>query len=127
MNSKHFFDEEYGSTQKNIRGRVLINPDTYQVTHKLFVEYENGFESEIEIKRSADLRNHSPTGFNWGYGGIGPAQAALAILLEVCNDDVIAMAHYQDFKWEYIAKAPHKGFKLCVSCIKQWLSEKEEV
>jgi hypothetical protein len=27
-----------------------------------------------------DLRNHSPTGFEWGYGGSGPAQLALAIL-----------------------------------------------
>ena len=27
-----------------------------------------------------DLRNHSPTGFAWGYGGSGPSQLALAIL-----------------------------------------------
>lgn len=27
-----------------------------------------------------DLFNHSPTGFEWGYGGSGPAQLALAIL-----------------------------------------------
>jgi hypothetical protein len=27
-----------------------------------------------------DLWNHSPTGFEWGYGGSGPAQLALAIL-----------------------------------------------
>jgi Family of unknown function (DUF6166) len=25
-----------------------------------------------------DLWNHSPTGFEWGYGGSGPAQLALA-------------------------------------------------
>ena len=25
-----------------------------------------------------DLFNHSPTGFEWGYGGSGPAQTALA-------------------------------------------------
>lgn len=27
-----------------------------------------------------DLWDHSPTGFEWGYGGSGPAQTALAIL-----------------------------------------------
>jgi hypothetical protein len=27
-----------------------------------------------------DLMNHSPLGFQWGYGGSGPAQLALAIL-----------------------------------------------
>lgn len=25
-----------------------------------------------------NLRNHSPNGFNWGYGGSGPAQLSLA-------------------------------------------------
>src|SRR6516225_2178066 len=35
-----------------------------------------------------ELRNHSPTGFEWGYGGSGPAQLALAILAEhLGNDD----------------------------------------
>src|SRR5262245_22144387 len=29
-----------------------------------------------------ELRNHSPTGFEWGYGGSGPAQLALALLVD---------------------------------------------
>lgn len=29
-----------------------------------------------------DVYNHSPTGFEWGYGGSGPAQTALAILCD---------------------------------------------
>jgi len=29
-----------------------------------------------------EIRNHSPTGFNWGYSGSGPAQLALAILAD---------------------------------------------
>src|SRR5205823_6333568 len=28
-----------------------------------------------------DLRNHSPTGFEWGYAGSGPAQLSLALLI----------------------------------------------
>ena len=31
---------------------------------------------------SQAVRNHSPTGFAWGYGGSGPAQLALAILID---------------------------------------------
>src|SRR5204863_5783137 len=31
--------------------------------------------------RSQRVINHSPDGFAWGYGGSGPAQLALAILL----------------------------------------------
>ena len=30
-----------------------------------------------------DLFNHSPTGFEWGYAGSGPAQLALALLADM--------------------------------------------
>ena len=51
-----------------------------------------------------ELRNHSPTGFEWGYGGSGPAQPALAILAEHLGDDDAALNLYQDFKWACIAQ-----------------------
>lgn len=34
----------------------------------------------IDPAESLAVRNHSPTGFAWGYGGSGPAQLALAVL-----------------------------------------------
>ena len=37
-----------------------------------------------------DLRNHSPTGLNWAYGGSGPAQLALALLADALGPDVNA-------------------------------------
>ena len=49
-----------------------------------------------------DLRNHSPTGFEWGYGGSGPAQLALAILAD-CLGDEAALRQYQEFKRSIIA------------------------
>ncbi|HJT79504.1 MAG TPA: DUF6166 domain-containing protein, partial [Gemmataceae bacterium] len=33
-----------------------------------------------------DLRNHSPTGLEWGYAGSGPAQLALALAADVLRD-----------------------------------------
>jgi hypothetical protein len=50
-----------------------------------------------------DVCNHSPTGFAWGYGGSGPAQLALALLLDATGDADLARAHYQTFKRECIA------------------------
>ena len=38
-----------------------------------------------------DLWNHSPTGFEWGYGGSGPAQLALAILADHLRDNETAL------------------------------------
>jgi len=52
---------------------------------------------------SRKLRNHSPTGFEWGYGGSGPAQLALGLLLDATGDPVIALSHYQRFKFEVVA------------------------
>ena len=57
----------------------------------------------LEPGRSLKLRNHSPTGFSWGYGGSGPAQLALALLLDVTDSEQVALASYQQFKWDTVA------------------------
>ena len=45
-----------------------------------------------------DVRNHSPTGFAWGYSGSGPAQLALALLLDATGDVELSLRHYQELK-----------------------------
>ena len=52
-------------------------------------------------------REHSPNGFNWGYGGSGPAQLALAIMVNEYGRDLDEHpVHYQAFKWKVIANLP---------------------
>ena len=53
-----------------------------------------------------DLWNHSPSGFEWGYCGSGPAQLALAILADHCGDDEQALNLYQRFKWAVVVELP---------------------
>jgi len=60
----------------------------------------------LDPRPSQQLINHSPDGFNWGYGGSGPSQLALAILLDHFHDPILARKYYQDFKWELISKLP---------------------
>ena len=55
-----------------------------------------------------DLSNHSPDHFEWGYGGSGPAQLALAILADHLADDEEALLFYQRFKWAVIADLPRQ-------------------
>jgi Family of unknown function (DUF6166) len=43
--------------------------------------------------------NHSPTGFEWGYGGSGPAQLALALLLDTGLPAELATRLHQHFKF----------------------------
>lgn len=59
-----------------------------------------------------DLWNHSPTGFEWGYGGSGPAQLALALLAEHLGDNDRTLELHQEFKWAVVAKLPRRGWTL---------------
>lgn len=63
----------------------------------------DGMPSRISPKPSQRLWNHSPDGFQWGYGGSGPAQLALALLLDATTDPDIARTLHQAFKWEFIS------------------------
>lgn len=53
-------------------------------------------------ERSQKVKNHSPDGFNWGYSGSGPAQLALAVVLECTGKP----DGYQEFKSKVIASLP---------------------
>ena len=52
-----------------------------------------------------ELRNHSPTGFEWGYPGSGPAQLALAMCAELV-DDWHAQRAYQLVKGWLVTAIP---------------------
>ncbi len=59
-----------------------------------------------------DLRNHSPTGFEWGYGGSGPAQLALALAADVLGDDDAALGVYQRLKFRLVGRLPAESWTL---------------
>jgi hypothetical protein len=69
-------------------------------------------------------RNHSPTGFAWGYGGSGPSQTALAILLDFTGDAAFAERHYQAFKREFIATADKDRFLIYGEQVAAFVREK---
>ena len=75
---------------------------------------------------------HSPTGFEWGYAGSGPADLALNILALVVSPKEANRFH-QDFKRERIATMPHDGGRIALLDVRVWLDkqydavEKEEL
>jgi len=69
---------------------------------------------------------HSPTGFEWGYGGSGPADAALNILYAVTQDKEVADRYYQEFKWDFISIAPEQGAIIPRRAILRWLKRKQK-
>lgn len=58
---------------------------------------QSGLEKPRKLRLRLDLSRHSPTGFEWGYGGSGPAQLALALLADALNDKEAIQLH-QRFK-----------------------------
>lgn len=60
----------------------------------------------LDPRPSQKLYNHSPDGFEWGYGGSGPSQLALAILLDYTQDKNMALGYYQQFKDFFVAALP---------------------
>ena len=58
-----------------------------------------------------DLRRHSD-GLNWGYGGSGPTQLALALAADVLGDDEAAQDVHQRLKTRLVAALPKDGWSL---------------
>lgn len=76
------------------------------VNHHTVIVEETGIGegiSYLDPRRSLKLRNHSPTGFSWSYCGSGPAQLALALLLDVTQNEELALEHYQTFKFDQVS------------------------
>ena len=73
-----------------------------------------------------DLGNHSPSGFEWGYAGSGPAQLSLAILADHCGNDEQAFNFHHRFKWAVVAELPRRRWTLTSPEIEQVLHNMRE-
>ena len=84
----------------------------------------DGSTTQLKPERSQAVINHSPDGFNWGYGGSGAGQLALAILLEITNNEAVTLAYYQDFKGQFIAtiNSQHTDWEIHEEEIIAWLA-----
>ena len=83
-----------------------------------------GEPTELSPEPSQKLCNHSPDGFNWGYGGSGLAQTSLALLLDATTDPEMALAYYQQFKWDKVA-GWGKEWKITRGEILSWIAWKQ--
>jgi hypothetical protein len=75
----------------------------------------------FDLDPCLDLKNHSPTGFEWGYQGSGPAQLALAILADYLADDTLALEYYQDFKRDTISRIESDAWVLTLDHLQQYM------
>ena len=74
-------------------------------------------EAHVSVPHAA---RHSPTGIEWGYGGSGPADLALSVLLAL-TDEQAANALYHRFKHEVVAAVPEDGGVLRAADVRRWV------
>jgi len=82
--------------------------------------------SGINVPTTKNLEHrvfHSPDGFNWGYGGSGPADLARSILWDYLGRKPEAFL-YQEFKRDFVSKWGNEWF-ITNKEIKQWIESKE--
>ena len=105
--------------------RFLMKP-SFKTAMKQYEGIREGYAvtvrvNGIRLNPRNDLWNHSPTGFEWGYGGSGPAQLALAILADHCGNDEQAFNFHHRFKWTVIAGLPKRHWTLTTLEVEQAL------
>ena len=80
--------------------------------------------SPLPLQPSLLVRQHSPTGFEWGYMGSGPSQLALALLLDATGSAERSARLYQHFKMAYVAGWGDR-WELPVAALDAWIKEAE--
>ena len=79
------------------------------------VKIVNGRQSPLP-----HLVHHSLSGFEWGYGGNGPADLARSIVGDVLGTTTPDPAIYQAFKWDFVAKWGSQ-WEISLEEVKNWL------
>lgn len=78
----------------------------------------------LDPARSLRVWAHSPTGFAWGYGGSGPAQLALALLLDVGLPKDLAIELHHPLLWDHVRTwISASPFSFSGSKLLRWVAE----
>lgn len=100
---------------KAIRAMLRRYPDGHLESH--------ASESWLPLAPSLKEVNHSPTGFEWGYGGSGPHQLAFAILLDLGFEAGTCHRLYAEFCRQLIASAPRGNWCITDRFVREWVNQ----
>lgn len=89
------------------------------------VTVTQGGQPSRELPLHLAIRNHSPTGFEWGYGGSGPAQLALALCVEVAGRHR-AERSYQSVKDRLVATIQEDAWMMSGASVLDAIEQAEQ-
>lgn len=107
----------------------------------IILEHRYHKDGSVEVWTNVPhkVMEHSPTGFEWGFGGSGPADLALNIVETIlfrlgwqgervpCYDGscyALAYTLHQDFKWQFIATAGMDGAVISYDKARRWVQDR---
>lgn len=112
----------------DMQARIEARRNDDETDYFPYADGDNIFIREEDRRIKTNVRrvfvHHSPTGYGWGYGGSGPADFAYNILM-LFEPAQFCQAHYQDFKWKFVATLPNAGGEIEAAAIKQWIAERK--
>jgi hypothetical protein len=76
--------------------------------------------ASLKVKSLHHVVKHSPTGFEFGYGGSGPSDLARCILIDMGYPVPQVDMVYQEFKTRFIENADYDGFIIDEDAIRFW-------
>jgi hypothetical protein len=90
--------------------KVYVGERLTDGSGRVYIEQPN--TNRVRLHHRTGRLSHSPTGFEWGYGGSGPAELARALVKDVTGDDEPPARVYQRFKFRVVGALPHDGWRL---------------
>ena len=80
--------------------RVYVDDEGDRITPRRRLQHHRG------------MYTHVPTGFEWGYGGSGPAELARALVVEVTGDPNPSPRLYEQLKARLVQQLSYAGWTL---------------
>lgn len=97
-------------------GRFILERDGDEA--QVFLEDPAG-----RVPMSRPLVYHSPSGYEWGYPGSGPADLALNILGRFVDPPEAWRWHHR-FKFDVLSSMPRPGGAISAEFVREWLLER---
>jgi hypothetical protein len=104
-------------------------PDGVEVALVTYTENGGKTTDYVMPDASRKVADHSSE-FNWGYGGSGPAQLSLGILLDFTKDESLAQRLAYYFKEDFVATWKGRGWHLKTTDLENWIKyirKKEDI
>jgi len=114
-------EAERGGKESNRATGVYL--ETEASNPDVVLRRDSGVQGLVATNVQKYVVEHSPTGFEWGYGGSGPADLALNILIRAGLPVDEARRLHQDFKWQFIAPMPAEGGIIPAATINKWIAD----